>query len=63
MIDVVPHTQTASILRHHDVTLRYPLDVTGVVENSGLCLGIDVEQMQLEEEPDRFEHIFSAIRV
>ncbi len=47
MVNIVPYTKIASILCDHNITLRYPLDVTGIVENSGLGLTVNVEQVQL----------------
>ena len=47
MVNVIPYTQTTSILCDHYITLRYPLDVTGIVENSGLGLTVNVKQVQL----------------
>ena len=57
MVYVVPDTEAAAVLSHDDVALRNPLDVTGIVEDCCLGLGVYIEQVKLKWKESREERV------
>ena len=56
-VDVVPHTQVASVLPHHHITTRHPLYIGAVVEDGGARLARYVVHVKLKPYKSNIVHV------